>query len=165
MTSYNFISLIGIFVLMFLAWLISRNHRKVNWRLILWGTVFQLVFATLVFQVPAGRKVLWVASQGIDRLISFGNTGAQFVFGPLANPSGKNSLGFILAFQGFPAIIFFSALMAVLYYLRIMPVIIRGFAWIFARFMGVSGAESLYTASQIFGGVESATTIRPYLVE
>ena len=163
MTIYNLISLAGIFVLMFLAWLISKNRRKVNWRLIFWGVVFQLVFAGFVFLVPGGRSGLWAAGKTVTKLIESGNVGSEFVFGSLARPTGEKSIGFILAFQALPVIIFFSALMAVLYYLRIMPIIVRAFAWFFARAMRVSGAESLYTASQIFGGVEVATTIRPYL--
>ncbi len=163
MTIYNLISLVGIFVLMFLAWLVSKNRRNVNWRLIFWGVAFQLAFAGFVFLVPGGRQGLWACGQAVTKLIESGNVGSEFVFGDLAKPTGGKSIGFILAFQGFPVIIFFSAMMAVLYYLRIMPVIVRGFAWFFARAMRVSGAESLYTASQIFGGVEAATTIRPYL--
>jgi len=163
MTKYNLISLFGIMAIMFLGWLVSRNRKVLNWRLMVWGTVFQLAFAAFIFQVPAGRKVLWTVSESIEKLISLGNAGAVFVFGPLAQPAGDKSLGFILAFQGFPAIIFFSALMAMLYYLRIMPIIVRSFAWIFTKIMRVSGAESLYTAGQIFGGVEGATAIRPYL--
>jgi CNT family concentrative nucleoside transporter len=76
---------------------------------------------------------------------------------------GTESLGFILAFQGFPTIIFFSALIAILYYLRIMPRLIRAFAWVFTRLMRVSGAESLVVASNIFVGVESMLTVKPYL--
>lgn len=163
MTVYNLISLFGIFVLLFLGWLASRNHRTINWRLIVGGVAVQLAFAFFVFQVPAGRSALWVAGQGIDRLVSLGTAGSKFVFGPLAEPAGEKSLGFVLAFQGFPVIIFFSALMALLYYLRIMPLIIRAFAWFFAKVLRVSGAESLYAASQVFGGVESAAAVRPYL--
>jgi concentrative nucleoside transporter, CNT family len=163
MSIYNLISLVGIFVLMFLAWGVSKNRRKVNWRLIFWGVVFQLAFASFVFLVPGGRQGLWVASQTITKLIESGSVGSEFVFGKLATGAGDKSIGFILAFQALPVIIFFSALMAVLYYLQIMPIIVRAFAWFFARAMRVSGAESLYTASQIFGGVEVATTIRPYL--
>jgi len=165
MTIYNLISLVGLGVLMFAGWCISRSHRLVNWRVIIWATFFQLAFAAFVFQVPAGRYGLWRASQGMVKLIEAGNAGGKFLFGPLAEPEGEKSLGFVLAFQGFPAIIFFSSLMAMLYYLRIMPMIVRAFGWVFAKSMRVSGAESLYTASQIFSGVESATVIRPYLLK
>jgi len=78
---------------------------------------------------------------------------------------GSTSLGFFLAFKSLPVIIFFSALMALLYHWRIMPLIIRGFAWLFTRLMRISGAESLCAASNIFVGIESATTVRPYLAE
>jgi len=84
----------------------------------------------------------------------------RFVFGPLADI--KQS-GFIFAFQALPIVVFFSALMAVLYHVGVLPAVIRAFAKLFSRTMRVSGAESLYVASQIFSGVESATAIRPYL--
>jgi len=163
MNGYNLISVIGIFFLMFLAWLISRDRRRINWRVVIWGVAFQLVFAALVFQLPAGRRGLWLASRGVSKLIEAGNAGSTFVFGSLASPVGEKSPGFVLAFQALPQIIFFSSLMAALYYLRIMPMVVRGFAWFFSRAMRLSGAESLYTAGQIFGGVEVATTVRPYL--
>ncbi|MCP4722846.1 MAG: nucleoside transporter, partial [Desulfobacteraceae bacterium] len=90
--------------------------------------------------------------------------GAKFVFGSLALPPGvQGSFGFILAFQAFPTIIFFSALVSVLYYYRVLPFIIRQFARLFTRVMRISGAESLCVASNIFVGVESAFTIRPYI--
>ncbi|MFH0879760.1 MAG: nucleoside transporter C-terminal domain-containing protein, partial [Lentisphaerota bacterium] len=87
-----------------------------------------------------------------------------FCFGPLAIPPGhEGSLGFILISQGLPTIIFFASLMQVLYFLRIMPFIIKAFSRFSTRFMGVSGVESLCTASNIFVGIESAATILPYL--
>lgn len=84
------------------------------------------------------------------------------MFGPLAE-TGEKSLGFILAFQAFPTIIFFSALIAILYYFKIMPLIIRGFAYVFTKLMRISGAESLVAASNIFVGIESNLTVKPYL--
>jgi len=98
------------------------------------------------------------------KLLDAASAGQEFLFGPLAVPEGEEtSLGFILAIQGLPLIIFFAALMGLLYYWRVMPLIIRGFAWFFSRVMRISGAESLCAASNIFVGIESATAVRPYL--
>jgi CNT family concentrative nucleoside transporter len=161
MLIYNFISLIGIVGLIFVAWLFSADRRLLNWRVIGWGTVLQLVFAAFVFLVPGSKDLFQLLNDAVIKLLSAAEAGQKFVFGALG--SGNTSLGFILAFQAFPIIIFFSALMGLLYYWGIMPRIIRVFAWIFTRLMRVSGAESLCTASNIFVGIESLTSIRPYL--
>lgn len=152
-----------------LAWLISLNRRKMNWRVIGWGIALQLLFAIFVFRVPAGTKVFLFINKVVVKLLDSASAGTQFVFGRLAlppgaiNAEGETSLGFILAFQAFPTIIFFSAVMAILYFYRILPLIIRGFAFVFTRLMRVSGAESLCAASNIFVGIESALTIKPHL--
>jgi CNT family concentrative nucleoside transporter len=157
------------FLLMGCAWLCSTNRRVVNWRLIFWGIALQLSFAAFIFRVPAGAKIFMVVNDGVVKLLDSASAGTRFVFGRLAlppgttNEAGETSLGFILAFQGFPTIVFFSALMALLYFARIMPVIIGWFARAFTRLMRISGAESLCAASNIFVGVESALTIKPYL--
>jgi CNT family concentrative nucleoside transporter len=166
----NLISFTGLFVLMALAWALSAEHRNVNWRLIFWGTALQLAFGLFVFVVPAGTNVFLFVNDVVVSILDSAGAGARFVFGRLAlgpgqtGDNGASSLGFILAFQGFPTIIFFSALIAILYYLRVMPLVIKGFAWIFTRLMRVSGAESLVTASNIFVGVESMLTVKPYLL-
>lgn len=162
MLVYNFISFAGIIGLMFVAWLFSANRRLLNWRVIFWGTVLQLIFAALVFWAPGSRNLFQWLNGAVIKLLGAAEAGQKFVFGALG--TGDTNLGFILAFQAFPIIIFFSALMALLYYWGIMPRIIRVFAWLFTRLMRVSGAESLCTASNIFVGIESLTSIRPYLV-
>ena len=161
---YNFISFIGVFILMFLAWAMSNNKRIVNWKLILWGVGLQFFIAGFVFLFPAGTKFFMWLNTAVIKLLDAAASGSKFLFGRLAIPPGeKDSLGFILAFQSFPTIIFFSAFMGILYYLGIMQWIIKGFAYVFTKFMHVSGAESLCTASNIFVGIESALTIKPFL--
>jgi CNT family concentrative nucleoside transporter len=119
-----------------------------------------------VFKVPAGTKLFLLVNDAVIKVIDAASAGTQFLFGPLALPPGtRGSPGFILAFQSLPTIIFFSALMSLLYYWKIMSVIIKGFAWIFTRLMRISGAESLCAASNIFVGIESAFTIRPHLAD
>ena len=164
MTLYNLISFVGIFVLIGLGWIVSRQRRNMNWRAIGFGVAIQLVIGLVVFKVRAGTQAfLWV-NDGVVRVLETAAEGAKFVFGPLAIPAGQdNSLGFILAFQAFPTIIFFSALIAILYYYGVMNALIRGFAYVFTRLMRISGAESLVAASNIFVGVEANLTVKPYL--
>ena len=171
MNTYNLVSLLGILLLLGFAWLISADRKNVNWRVILWGCAFQLCFALFIFLVPAGTKLFLFINQFVIKVMNASSAGAQFIFGRLAlppgteNAAGETSLGFMLAFQAFPTIIFFSALISVLYFFKIMPALIRGFAHLFTRLMRISGAESLCAASNIFVGVESALTIKPHLNE
>lgn len=169
MSIYNLVSFAGIFVLLGFAWLLSADRRNMNRRVILWGIVLQLAIAVFIFLVPVGSKVfLWV-NDAVIKVLNSASAGAKFVFGRLAlgpgevNDAGEESLGSILAFQAFPTIIFFSALISILYYFNIMQKIIRGFAYVFTKLMRVSGAESLVAASNIFVGIESNLTVRPYL--
>lgn len=166
---YNLISFFGIFILMGVAWALSSDRKVVNWRVVIWGTALQLLFALFIFLVPAGIKVFQVINDSVVRVLDSAMAGSKFLFGRLAlspgmkNEMGEESLGFILAFQALPTVIFFASLMAVLYYIGIMPRLIRIFSKVFTRLMGISGAESLSTAANIFVGVESAAVIRPFL--
>lgn len=140
-----------------------------NARVILWGIGLQLIIGFFIFIVPVGSNLFSFVNNVVIKVLDSASAGAKFVFGPLAIPpgaeseTGEKSLGFILAFQAFPTIIFFSALIAILYYFKIMPLVIRAFAYIFTKLMRISGAESLVTASNMFVGIESALTIKPYL--
>jgi CNT family concentrative nucleoside transporter len=169
MSIYNLVSFLGIFILLGLAWSLSNNKRIINWRVILWGISFQFLIALFIFYLPAGIHVFKIINNIVIAGLNSANAGARFIFGRLALPpgmideEGNTSLGFILAFQAFPTIIFFSALMAILYYLHIIPVIIRGFAFVFTKLMRISGAESLCTISNIFFGIESVFTIKPHI--
>lgn len=128
-----------------------------------------LALGLVVFWLPVTRVLLVWVNDAVIVVLKAGNEGARFLFGPLAlNPgettgSGEPSVGFILAAQVLPALIFFSALMAAFYHLRFIQPVVRLFAHLFRRTLGLSGAESLAGASNIFVGVESAMTVRPYL--
>lgn len=168
MDIYNLVSFAGIFLLLAIAWLISRfvfkNTQKINWHLLKWALGLQFIFALFIFVVPAGVTLFQEINDLAVMVLGTASAGAQFVFGPLAlTPGVQGSIGFILAFQAFPTIIFFSALVAVLYYYRILPFIIGLFARLFTRVMRISGAEALCAASNIFVGIESAFTIKPYI--
>ena len=164
MEGYNLVSFAGFFVLLGVAWVLSSNRKLINWRLVMWGTGMQFLFGLFVFVVPLGRQFFWWVNGVVVAVIGAAGAGAEFVFGPLAMaPGTKGSIGFFLAFQVLPTIIFFSALMSILYYWRIMPVVIKMFARAFAKSMKVSGAESVSVASNIFVGVESSLTVKPHL--
>lgn len=158
------ISFLGVIGFMGLAWIFSKDRSKVNWRVVIWGIVLQFSFATIVFIVPAGAKFFLVVNDIVVRVLDCAARGSEFAFGPLAMGPGKEgSIGFILAFQALPTIIFFSALISLLYYCQIMPLIIRVFARIFTALMKISGAEALCVSSNIFVGVEAAFTVKPHL--
>ena len=166
MSILNLISLTGIPILIGTAWVMSKDRKVFNWRVVLWGTGLQAVFAAFIFLVPAGTKVFLFLNEVVLQVIDAASAGGEFVFGILAYPPGKEgSLGFFLAFQAFPTVIFFAALVGLLYFLGIMQVLIDVFARIFAKWMKLSGAESLCVSSNIFVGVESALTVRPYLAK
>jgi len=169
MDIYNLVSLAGMFVLLGFAWLFSNDRKNINFRVIVWGVGLQILIALFIFVVPAGAEVFRFVNDVVVNVLDSASAGAKFVFGPLAlapgqtNEAGEKSLGFILAFQAFPTIIFFSALIAILYYFGVMSLVIRGFAFIFTKLMRISGAESLVAASNIFVGIESTLTVKPYL--
>lgn len=160
---------LGVIVFIGVALIFSTHRRQVKWRPIFWGVMLQFIIVLLMFRLPGGRDIFLVINNGVVALLDHAREGAYLIFGQLAippghvGPRGEESLGFFLAFQALPTIIFFSALMATLYYLGIMPLILRLFSYIFTRTMRISGAESLCTASNIFVGIESVFAIRPYL--
>ena len=169
MDEYNVVSFLGLFVLVGVGWVFSADKRRMNWRVIGWGIGLQILIGLFIFVVPAGADVFLVVNDVVVKVLDSASAGARFVFGRLAlgpgqvGEDGAESIGFILAFQAFPTIIFFSALIAILYYFRIMPLIIRAFAYVFTKLMRISGAESLVAASNIFVGIESMLTVKPYL--
>jgi concentrative nucleoside transporter, CNT family len=166
---YNLVSFMGVFVLAGFAWLCSSNRRVINWRLLFWGIVLQFMAAFFIFVLPVGAKFFIFINNLVSAVLDSAKEGAEFVFGRLAlapgeiNEAGETSLGSFLAFQALPTIIFFAALVSALYYLKIMPLIIRGFSYIFTKLMKISGAESLSASSNIFVGVESSLVIKPHL--
>ena len=157
--------LLGLALVTFMAFLFSSNRRAINWRLVAVGIVMQFGFAFLVGKTWIGREVFGWISRWFVVLFSFAGEGAQFVFGSLAkSPDTQGSLGFFFAFQVLPTIIFFASLMATLYYLGIMQRVVQGIAWIMARLLRTSGAESLDVAANTFiGQTEAPLVIRPYL--
>ncbi|MCB0275056.1 MAG: NupC/NupG family nucleoside CNT transporter [Calditrichaeota bacterium] len=160
----------GLAVLMGIAVLFSNNRGKINWRLVIVGLALQLAFAVFVLLVPFGSTVFDYIGRFFVQIINFTYEGAEFVFGPLANQTKFGSafdqpgFGFIFAFQVLPTIIFFASLMSVLYHLGVMQKIVQGMAWVMAKTMGVSGAESISVAANVFiGQTEAPLVVRPYV--
>ena len=153
--------LFGLATLITIAFAFSENRRAIDWRLVVTGIGLQLVFASFVLLTPWGAAVFGALSQGFVALLGFTQKGSVFIFGPLAT---QDSLGFIIAFQVLPTIIFFASLMAVLYHLGIMQAIVKGMAWVITRVMNVSGAETLSVAANAFvGQTEAPLVIKPYI--
>jgi CNT family concentrative nucleoside transporter len=154
--------LLGLAAIIGIGVAFSRNRRRIRWQVIGWGVGLQVAFAIFVLRVPAGRALFRRLGELVTALLHYSYAGSAFVFGELGKPD--SSLGVIFAFQILPAIIFVSALFAIMYYVGIMQVIVRAFAVVMSRVMGASGAESLNVAASIFmGQTEAPLTIRPFL--
>jgi CNT family concentrative nucleoside transporter len=175
---------VGMAVMIGIAWLLSSDRRRINWRLVGMGVVVQVVFGLLVLKTGVGRALFDAANAGFTRLLGFTEQGAQFIFGnlvhnnvpvgapagappemaPLGAPSGWAATGAYFAFGVLPTIIFFSSLMTVLYYLGVMQWIVRGIASVMQRSMGTSGAETLSAAGNIFvGPTEAPLLVKPFI--
>jgi CNT family concentrative nucleoside transporter len=153
---------LGIIAILLFCFLFSSNRRAIRIRTILIGLSLQFVFAVLVLRVSLGVKVMSVAGDAVNRLLSYSFAGSSFVFGELGAKMSK--FGVVFAFQVLPIIIFIAAFFSILYYYGVMQFIIRQLARFMVQFMGASGVESLNVAASIFMGItEAPLTIRPYL--
>lgn len=155
--------LFGLAVLIGITWLFSNNKRAVDWKLVATGITLQIAFAALVILVPGGRDVFDALGHGFVKVLSFVNEGSKFIFGSLMD---VKNYGFIFAFQVLPTIIFFSALMGVMYHLNVMQGIVRVMAWSITKVMRVSGAETTSVCASVFiGQTEAPLTVRPYIAK
>ncbi len=157
----RFTGLLGLIVLLAVAYALSTNRKAIRWRTVGWGLGLQLLFAFLVIKWTVGQQILATTSGFITSFLGHAADGSSMVFGALGDP--KSPLN-IFAFAVLPTIIFVSAFFAVLYHLGIMQWVIKGMAWLMQRSMGTSGAESMNVAASIFmGQTEAPLTIRPFL--
>ncbi|MFT3923738.1 MAG: nucleoside transporter C-terminal domain-containing protein [Myxococcales bacterium] len=157
------ISALGACLLLLLAWLCCPRalRRRASLRTVGTGMAMLIVLAGLLLRTPLRNVFSW-ANLAVDRMLGFSHQGAAFVFGPLVDD--KERFGFIFAFQILPTIVFFAAVMSVLYYLGIMPRIVRWLGKALSSTLGTSGAESFSTVADIFvGQTEAPLVIRPYL--
>ncbi|MGJ8638146.1 MAG: NupC/NupG family nucleoside CNT transporter [Opitutaceae bacterium] len=156
------ISLIGYFVLIAVAWGLSSSRKNINWRTVGGAIGIQICFAVLVLYSPWGKFGLEVLSIMVGNIISFGFDGISFLFGGLV--SGESNLGFLFAFAVLPVIVFFSSLISVLYFLKVMPVVVMILGGLIQKLLGTSKAESLSATANIFvGQTEAPLVIKPYL--
>ncbi len=175
--AYRLLSLLGLGVMVLLAWLLSVDRRAIRWRPVLWGIGLQLAFALVVLSPGLQAVFFEVVSGAVDRLLSFSGKGATFVFQSMEPHQILDADGVPRAISGtisppvktfafwvLPTIIFFSSLMAVLYHLGLMQRVVWAIAWIMQRTMGTSGAESLSAAANIFvGQTEAPLVVAPYV--
>jgi len=155
--------LFGLAVLISVAWLMSMQRKAIDWKLVASGIALQIGFAIIVILVPGGRAFFNQLSIIFVKVISFAMDGAAFVFGDLAR---IEEFGFVFAFQVLPTIIFFAALMGVLYHLGIMQRVVQGMAWGMQKILNISGSESLSVAANVFvGQTEAPLVVRPYIAK
>jgi concentrative nucleoside transporter, CNT family len=158
----QYTGLLGLVVILALAWLLSTNRKAIRWRTAAWGLGLQWLFALLVLRFDAGQRALAAAGDTVNRMLAYAFVGSSFVFGDMGKQ--HSNYGIIVAFQVLPTIIFISAFFAVLYHLGIMQLVIKAAARVMQVTMRISGAESLNVAASIFmGQTEAPLSIRPFL--
>ncbi len=154
---HRLIGFLGIATILGIATLLSTNRRAISRRVVGWGLGLQLLFALFILRTPIGEPIFEFFGRAVNKLLSFSDQGAAFIFGALASGPGKpDSLGFFFAFQILPTIIFFSAFMAILYHFGLMQIIVRVLAKAMQRTMGTSGSETLSASANIFVGQTEA---------
>ena len=162
-------SALGVVALLAFAWAISENRRAVDWKGAAIALVVTFVTAVLLLEIPQIESAIALVKYAVDAISAAALAGTSFVFGyigggpaPYAITSPANE--FVLAFQALPIVLVMSVLTTLLFYWRILPLIVRGFSWVLERTLGVGGAVGLTTAANIFiGMVEAPLFVRPYL--
>lgn len=160
-------SLVGMVVLILIAVLLSSNYRAINIRTVVGAFIIQVSIGVLVLYVPMGRRILGAISDSVSNVIAYGNEGVSFVFGGLVSDKMFEVFcggGFVFALRVLPIIVFFSSLIAVLYYLEIMQLVIRILGGGLQKLLGTSCTESLSATANIFvGQTEAPLVVRPYV--
>jgi CNT family concentrative nucleoside transporter len=162
-------SVLGCCSFIALAWLLSENRRGVSWRLIATGTFLTFAVAVVLVKIPFTREVFVLLNHMVLALQQATRDGTSFVFGylgggPLPFAETYSGSSFILAFQALPMVLLMSALSSLLFFWKILPVVVRGFSWALRKTMGVGGAEGLSNSVNVFVGmVEAPLFIRPYI--
>ncbi len=159
--------LLGVVVILLIAYLYSSNRKAIDWRLVGIGMLLQISLAVLVLGIPVlgitgpFRFLFLLANDAVIGILNFTNKGSEFVFGPLMD---TQKIGFVFAFQVLPTIIFMASIMAVLYHLGVMQRVVKGLAWLMQKTLRISGAESLSTAANIFvGQTEAPLVVKPFV--
>jgi CNT family concentrative nucleoside transporter len=161
--------LAGLVVFVLLAWLMSENRRRVSIKLVALGIVAQLIAGLVLLKVPVFMQAFLILNEGVMALEAASTAGTSFVFGYLGGarlpfPEPYPGAAFILAFRALPLVLVISALSALLFHWRILPLAVKGFAWCLQKTLGLGGAEGLGVSANVFVGmVESPLFVRPYV--
>ena len=165
----KFISLLGWFTMLAVAWAISYNRKNFPWRTVIWGIGLQFSLALLILHTQTGKDFFVIAGKVVQKLIQFSTDGTQFVFGPLADSEAmgkafgaEHSLVFGVLVTG--TVVIVSALSSLFYHWGILQRVVHVVAWVMRKAMGTSGSETLSAAANIFmGQTEAPLVIRPYV--
>ena len=154
------ISLLGVALLLCIAFALSSNRRSINWRTVGGAFAIQAAVGAFILYFEPGIQLLLKTTEFVQNIIDYSQAGIDFVFGPI----GDKSLGFIFAFNVLPVIIFFSSLIAVLYHLKVMNIIIRLIGGLLEKALKTSRPESMSAAANIFvGQTEAPLVVRPFI--
>ncbi|EEP92763.1 hypothetical protein ykris0001_14390 [Yersinia kristensenii ATCC 33638] len=160
-------SLVGMAVLILIAVLLSSNFRAINIRTVVGAFILQVGIGALILYVPVGRRILGGMSEGVANVIAYGNHGISFMFGGLVSDKMFEVFGgggFVFALRVLPVIVFFSSLIAVLYYIGVMQLVIKVLGGGLQKLLGTSRTESLSATANIFvGQTEAPLVVRPYI--
>lgn len=166
----QFTGLFGIAVIIFSVYIMSNNRRAINWRPLICGLSLQLFLAIFILRTPWGQQLFQLLGNMVEKILSFAEAGAGFIFGPLISQPEKLieifCLGgsFIFVFKLVPVFIFVASLAALAYHFGIMQKVVGGMAWVIYRIMGASGAEATSNSASVFvGQVEAQILIKPFL--
>jgi CNT family concentrative nucleoside transporter len=153
---------LGLLFLLFVAYLLSRDRKSIDWKLVGMGVSIQVIFGLLITKVSVVEHIFRWISRAFVKLLSFSGDGAAFLFNGLAT----NDFGYIFAFRVLPTVIFFASISTGLYYLGVLQKVVKGIAWIMVRTMRLSGAESLSVAGNIFlGQTEAPLLVKPFIAK
>lgn len=162
-------SLLGACGILLLCWLLSEDRRAIAWRTVAAGMLLGLLLALALLKIPALQSFLAILNHGANALERATEAGTRFVFGYLGGaplPYSETSPGasFVLAFRALPLVLVVSAVSALLFHWRVLPLLVRGFAWLLQRALGIGGTVGLSAAANVFVGmVEAPLVVRPYL--
>src|SRR3989338_5658406 len=144
----KYVGILGIIAILLIGYIFSNNRKLINYKLIATGVLLQALTGYFILKVPLGKYIFEILARGVTANLELSKAGGKFVFGPLANQgilsqTFGSSNSFIFIIQIVPTIVFICALVSALYYFHILQYIVKAFAWLFNKLLGVSGAEAL----------------------
>jgi len=160
----QFIGIIGVFVILGTAFILSNNRRNINLRIAVWGLSLQMFLALIILKTPIGPPFFSFFDKAVKKLISFSDAGSDFLFRSFISDVGFHAALVNFAFRALPTIIFFSSLMAVMYHFGIIQILVKWIARIMQKTMGTSGSETLSISANIFvGQTEAPLVVKPFV--